>query len=250
MYREYKCLRISKRVEAVDEPVVVEEPLSLYVNGKLFTTAMLSPQMKEEFVVGHLLTEGIIRTLDEIESLEIQGNVARVVTKTPKVLVRRFVVSGCGGASSFLDETKLPKVEAELKVGRGAIFKGVSSVTSSELHRVTGGVHSCGLFDEEGAAICITQDVGRHNALDKVVGHALLKKHDLSRCFVASTGRISSEMVLKCVFAGVPVIASRGATTSLAIEIARRVKVTVVGFVRGRRMTVYSHEERLIRERR
>ena len=247
MNREYKCLRIrSGAAEVADEPVAVEEPLSLYVNGRLFTTAMLSPQMKEEFVVGHLLTEGIIKTLDEVESLEIQGSVARVVTKTPKVLVQRFVVSGCGGASSFLDESKLPKVKSEFKVGKGAIFKGVSSVTSSELHKVTGGVHSCGLFDEEGESVCITQDIGRHNALDKVIGHALLKKQDLSRCFVASTGRISSEMVLKCVFVRVPIIASRGATTSLAIEIARKAGVTVVGFARGRRMTVYSHEGRLL----
>jgi FdhD protein len=102
-----------------------------------------------------------------------------------------------------------------------------------------------GLFCERGP-ICIIEDIGRHNALDKAIGYALFQKQDFdfSRTFVACTGRVSSDMALKCSVAGIPIIVSRGATTSLAISIAERTGLCVIGFLRGKRLSVYTCWER------
>ena len=119
----------------------------------------------------------------------------------------------------------------------------MKAISLSETHIATGGVHSVGLFEKEGA-VCIIEDIGRHNALDKAIGHGLFEKIDFSQTYVACTGRISSEMALKCSVAGIPVIVSRGATTSLAISIAERTGLTIIGFLRGKRLSVYTNRER------
>ena len=117
------------------------------------------------------------------------------------------------------------------------------AISLSETHIATGGVHSVGLFGENGP-ICIIEDIGRHNALDKTIGYALFKKRDMSRTFVACTGRVSSDMALKCSVAGIPIIVSRGATTSLSISIAERTGLCIAGFLRGKRLSIYTSRER------
>lgn len=240
-----RCLRWNEQIKEAEDKVVEEMPLSMFINGRHFVTAMICPRMEKEFVIGHLFSEGIIKKPEEIESLQIQENIARVIISNPvKVLTRRTIVSGCGGGSSFLDEPKLPKIESELKIPGEEIFDAIKSISGSELHKTTGGVHSCGLFTKA-KPICIYEDIGRHNALDKVIGHALIEGYKLSDAFVATTGRISSEMALKCAAANIPLIASRGATTSLAIDIANRTGLTIVGFVRGSKMNIYTKEHRI-----
>jgi FdhD protein len=114
----------------------------------------------------------------------------------------------------------------------------------SELHRMTGGIHVVGLIGPQDE-VHIAEDIGRHNALDRAIGFALRNSIVLSRSFVVSSGRISSEMVRKCLVANIPVIVSRGATTSLSIDIARKTGLTVIGFVRAGRMNIYSCPERI-----
>jgi len=249
MIKELKCLRLDG--PAVQEglcPVAEEEPLSIFVNGRHFATAMISPQLKKEFVVGHLFTERIICGLDEIESLEIEGSSARAIVSHPMraAVPRRPIVSGCGGAASFLDESKLPVISSDLNIEREQAKEAMRAISLSETHTATGGVHSVGLFGDTGP-LCIIEDIGRHNALDKALGCIMLnsRDHDLSRVHAACTGRVSSDMALKCAVAGIPIIVSRGATTSLAISIAERAGICIIGFVRGRRLSVYSHSERL-----
>jgi len=226
--------------------VVKEEPLSIFVNGRHFVTTMISPQMKKEFVIGHLFSEGVIREIEELESLQIEERIANVLISSPlKVLTaRKLIVSGCGGGASFSDESKLPKVSSDLKIDASEVFKAVKSISGSDLHRITGGVHVVGLFDKE-SRICLSEDIGRHNALDKVIGYGLTENIDFEDTFVACTGRISSEMALKCSVANIPVVASRGATTSLAIEIAEQTGLCIIAFVRGERMNVYTNRERI-----
>jgi FdhD protein len=119
----------------------------------------------------------------------------------------------------------------------------------SEVHRETGGVHTCAIL-RPGAAgdvevVSLREDIGRHTALDKAVGAALRSEVKLPSCFLVTTGRASSEMVAKCYGARLPVICSRGATTTLAVEISKVAGITLVGFVRGSRMNVYSNTERI-----
>ena len=249
MLKKFNCLKFDTNnfVKSVHE-VVEEFPLSIFINGRHFVTAMISPQMVREFVIGYLFSEKVIENIKEIESLRIEVNIAKVIIDNSlKVLpVKKLIVSGCGGGSSFLDELKLPKISSNLKIDGGDIFAGLKSLLNSDLHRITGGVHIVGLFHKK-AVICISEDLGRHNALDKVIGCGLIKNVDFKTTFVVCTGRISFDMALKCSVASIPIIASRGATTSLAIEIAEKTGLTTIGFARGRRMNIYTNGERICR---
>ena len=132
-----------------------EVPLSIFINGRHFVTAMISPQMRAEFVTGHLFSERIVAGLQEIESLEIEGNVARAIVSNPMraIVPRRPIVSGCGGIASFLDESKLPEIKSDLKIGKEQAQEAMKAISLSEIHMATGGVHSVGLFDEKGAGL-------------------------------------------------------------------------------------------------
>jgi FdhD protein len=262
LFKEYPCLKLDGTElggtglgmteldgkEAAESAcnVVEEVPLSIFINGRHFVTAMISPHMREEFILGHLFSERIIRGLSEVESLEIEGNVARAIIRNPMktLLPRRPIVSGCGGIASYLDESKLSIIPSDLMIDKEEIFKAMKAISLSDVHKATGGVHSVGLFDKNGA-VCIAEDIGRHNALDKVVGYSLKKEVDFGRTFAASTGRISSDMAMKCSSVGIPIVVSRGATTSLALKIGKRTGLTIVGFVRGKRLNVYTNPQRL-----
>jgi FdhD protein len=241
--KDHVCLKLDgEEIRESMDCVVEESPLSIFINGRHFVTAMTSPNMVEEFILGYLFSERIINGLPDVESMEIEGRVARLIISNPikAIVPRKPVVSGCGGIATFLDESKLPQINSDLLVDKNAIYEAMKAIFESELHASTGGVHSVGLFDE-GGAICICDDIGRHNALDKAVGFGLIRGLDFSKTFVVSTGRISSEMALKCSVADIPLIASRGATTSLALVIAERTGLTVIGFVRTRRMNIYTN---------
>jgi FdhD protein len=248
LYRELPIVRVDdESFVAATHPVVEEMPLSVTVNGRHALTAMTSPTMLREFVVGYLYTERIVRNIDEIESIRIEGNTASVLTKNPFTILvsHKTVLSGCGGSASFLDAGRLPVIRSDLTLPAGVIRAATKETLDSDLHRITGGIHLVGLFDEEGKAIRIAEDIGRHNAHDRVIGHGLLAGIDFSRTFAVSSGRISSEMVRKCLVANIPVIVSRGATTTTAIEAAEAGGLTIVGFVRSRKMNIYTGLERV-----
>jgi FdhD protein len=247
MKKETTCIRLNgERITESTDTVVEEEPLSIFINGRHFATAMISPRMKKEFVIGHLFAEGVISSIEEMESLQITDYIAKVITSNPlKVLAaKKQIVSGCGGGSSFLAESKLPAIRSDLKIDASAIHNAVKSIVNSTLHKLTGGVHVVGLFDKKGT-LCLSEDIGRHNALDKVIGYGLIHGIGFEGTFAACTGRISSELALKCSAANIPVLASRGATTSLAIELADTTGLCIIGFARGERMNVYAHRERI-----
>lgn len=248
MMDECECIKLDGEVRRESLcPVVLEAPLSIFINGRHFATAMISPALREEFVVGHLYSERIISGRRELESLEVEGDVARAMISHPlrAIVPRRPIVSGCGGVASFLDQAKLPRIDSDLKIDIDRAREAMAAISLSQLHVATGGVHCVGLFGD-GEPIII-EDIGRHNALDKAIGSALMRRDglDFSKSYVACTGRVSSDMALKCSVAGIPLVVSRGATTSLAISIAQRTGLCIIGFLRGKRMTVYSHSQRL-----
>ncbi len=242
MLKEVEVLRISAGDCKSDMDTIVEEmPLALYINGRHVQTAMMSPSMIREFVIGHLFSERVVKDIDEIESIRIEENIAKVLLKSSLGLInlKKVVLSGCGGGSSFLDESKIPKIDTNFNMDSGLLLRSVKEVLSLDLHKKTGGVHSVGLFDKNGAII-ITEDIGRHNALDKVIGHGVIENIDFKDTFVASSGRISSDMILKCISVGIPAIVSKSAVTNLAIDIGKASGATIIGFVRGKRMVVYT----------
>ncbi|MDW7731808.1 MAG: formate dehydrogenase accessory sulfurtransferase FdhD [Methanolobus sp.] len=247
MFRELPCIKAEGESFSQDmHPVIEEMPLAVSVNGRHALTAMTSPVMLREFVIGFLYTERIIKGIEEIESIRFEENTASVLTTNPfKILTsQKTVLSGCGGSMSFLDIEKLPEIHSDMSIDSESIRISVKEALESELHVKTGGIHVVGLYGEE-SRITVVEDIGRHNALDRVIGYALEREIDLSRTYVICSGRISSEMVRKCLVANIPVIVSRGATTTLAIEIAKARGLTIIGFVRGKKMNIYSGGKRV-----
>ncbi len=220
--------RVNGGCTASCERIVKETALTMTVNGKHFATAMLLATLEKEFVVGNLYVQGVIQSADDIASLTIKNNVAEVKLSGKK---KSNAVS--------------PAIHSDLKVSQEDIFNCVKAILKSEVFTETEAVHSAGLFLNGKETICIAEDLGRHNALDKVIGYGLLHDIDFSRTVAASTGRQPSEMILKCRNAGIPIIATKGVPTTLAVEIAEKARITIAGLVRGNTMIVYSHPERI-----
>jgi FdhD protein len=208
--------------------IVKETTLTINVNGKHFATAMILATLEKEFVTGNLYTQGIIRSAADIASLTVKNNTAEVTLSENKPPGERP-----------------PGVISDLKVPREDVFECVRAILKSEVFTETEAVHSAGLFLDAQDAVCIAEDLGRHNALDKVIGRGLLHGIDFSRTLAASTGRQPSEMLFKCLQAGIPIIATKGVPTTLAVAIAVKAGITIAGLVRGSTMTVYSHPERI-----
>ncbi len=263
MYSTVPCIKYDNwSMVSSSHEVVMEVPLAVFVNGRHALTAMVSPTMLEEFVTGVLYTERIIRKLDDIESLHIEEGrernkdnkktdsastlIASVLTKDPFsiMLSGKTVLSGCGGDTSYVDADWLPKIQSDLVTDVSTIKSIMKETLVSDLHVRTGGIHIVGLFGPEGK-ICVIEDIGRHNALDRAIGYGLKHGVDFSRTIVTCSGRLSSEMVRKCLMANIPVIASRGATTTLAISMGEKAGLTIIGFVRSQKMNIYTGAERI-----
>jgi len=247
LFRMVPCVKITgEEALGATHEVIKEIPFALFINGRHAMTAMMSPVQLEDFVTGYLYTEQIIKGAGEIESIKVEKNRISVITTNLFKVVgpKKTILSGCGGSSSYIDTEKLPKIQSDLTIPAPLISSTVKTALESDLHVKTGGIHVVGLAGPEGI-ITRSEDIGRHNALDRVIGYGLRHGTDFSRTFVICSGRISSEMARKCLIANIPVIVSRGATTTLAIDIAERTGLTVVGFVRSTKMNIYTHPERV-----
>ncbi|OGN99153.1 MAG: formate dehydrogenase family accessory protein FdhD [Chloroflexi bacterium RBG_13_51_52] len=210
------------------ERIIKETALTIRIDGKHYATAMIMAALEKEFVIGHLFAQGIIRRANDVKSLTIKNNAAEVTL-----------------AASLKNKSISDKISSNLKVKTADIFDCVRAILKSDIFSETEAVHSAGLFLDGKKAVCIAEDLGRHHALDKVIGYGLLHDVDFSRTLAASTGRQPSEMILKCRNVNIPIIATKGVPTTLAMEIAEKAGITIVGLVRGKTMTVYSRPERI-----
>jgi FdhD protein len=232
--------------------VVIEQELPIYVNGEHLATASLAPGMEKEFVVGYLFGQGFIESIDDIISLEIENNIAKVTLKErPKVPspTSYRIVSG-GGRSAYSGESAFHRIKSETKVRKEDVFRAMNTLfKNAGLYGETEGVHAAGLFSADSQPLCLIEDIGRHNTLDKVVGYALLNKIDCSKTFLVSTGRMASEMVTKICRAGIPVVATKTAVTDRGLAIGKQCGLTVIGFVRDAGTKINTDMEvRVIRE--
>ena len=250
--------------------VVVEKELFIYINREHLVTASITPNMENEFVTGYLFGQGFIDKTDDLKSLKIEDNIARVALKNNRVLSRRSrntsyrIVSG-GGRTAFVDETDIPDILSNIHISRETIYRAMNYLfVNAAIYRETEGVHAAGLFNTDDSAICIVEDIGRHNTIDKVIGHTLIQGIDTSQTFLVSTGRMSSEMVTKICRAKIPVVATKTAVTDKGLEIGKQFGLTIAGFVRdaGTRihtdmdiriidkpgMKIYTHDERIVWE--
>jgi FdhD protein len=241
--RTYLTVRGGRAREVAAE-VVREQPLTVYVNGEKFITLLCSPMMLDALVVGYLWMEKVIAGTEDIVALEVSAVDGRAdVTLAGRVTLptERILTSGCGGGVTFrIDHRLFPRLRSAVVVRPAQLAEGMKQLfDAAEHYRRSRGIHGAALFDGERVLI-VAEDVGRHNAVDKVKGRALLEGIDTRDRILLSTGRISSEMLLKAARMGVPVVASRTSPTEMAVALAEQLDVTVCGYVRPDGLNLYA----------
>jgi FdhD protein len=253
------------------DAVVTEEPLQLMLDGAELSVVMRTPGEDIELALGLMYAEGIVRSLDDVRVVRISAEAGESVrglavdasivesnavdvqlARAPRRRPERSMLSSsacgvCGavliddlrrdltvlGAGPQIDAARLPPLVERLREGQGVFER-------------TGGLHAAGLFSATGELICMREDIGRHNAVDKVVGRMLLEgRLPLSAEVLVVSGRAGYEIVQKSITAGIPLLAAVGAPSSLAVALAREFKQTLVGFLRGDRFNVYAAAERI-----
>ncbi|MEM3622671.1 MAG: formate dehydrogenase accessory sulfurtransferase FdhD [Candidatus Bathyarchaeia archaeon] len=239
----------------VKDYVAEEKPLHIFINKTHYVTILCSPSNLKELAVGHLLSEGILKSVEEIEEISIKNEACHVNLKLNIDIEKRLklskhfyriITSACGTSSAYPFSGKIPKINSNLKVKAETILNSVKNLNFiAETFRKTGGVHVAALYKSDGKLAAFAEDVGRHNAVDKVIGMAALNKTDFSLCFLALSGRLTGDIVLKAGGVGLPIIASLAAALDSGIEIAKDAGLTLVGFVRGKRMNIYTCYERI-----
>ncbi|MDP9373417.1 MAG: formate dehydrogenase accessory sulfurtransferase FdhD [Chloroflexota bacterium] len=236
-----------------DLPVCDEFPVQLELNGERVVTLLCTPSGLTELAVGWLYCEGLVEGADEILAVGACDGLSRmrVHTDAERPLVqsewRRVITSGCGSGHAIdpAELAKLPPVTGDYTFPLPRLEELMREVAlGGPLKRAVGGVHSAALIDE-GGILAHYEDVGRHNAVDKCIGRALLTGIDLGCVVLCATGRVSSEMAFKASRCGIPIVASLNSTTSLAVELARHAGVTIVAKAIGRKRLVYTRPDRI-----
>jgi len=247
----------------LDDWIAVEAPLEVWMGGKPATVLMRTPGQDEELVRGFLFNEGIIQSMSDIVSIGKPQNADQQVGGSTIIVdltssgnlpseQRMFYSNSscgvCGKQTIDSIEVRGAVSQSELKVRRSVLGTLTGRLRDAQTtFAKTGGVHASGLFTSGGDLIVVREDVGRHNALDKLIGWALGEgRIPLNDCVLVLSGRISYELVQKAVAASIPMIAAVGAPSSLAVEIAEKFNVTLVGFLRPDTMNVYAHAERVV----
>lgn len=261
-------------LEPFADSLAVEEPLEIRLGGRRFTVTMRTPGHDEELAAGFLLAEGFVNSPEEISEVRIvpvrrgaaQENVIDVILAIPAGqlrdrLRRNFVVSSscgiCGKTSIDAIERRIEPIESALRLGGASMLKLPAMMREAQtVFRATGGLHAAALFSAAPALngagsgiglVLLREDVGRHNAVDKIVGRALMDRMlPLKNAILMVSGRLSFEIVQKAAAAGVPILAAVSAPSSLAVELAERVGMTTVGFLREGGFNVYTHPERIV----
>jgi FdhD protein len=234
------------------DQVAVEEPLEIRINGRAVAVTMRTPGHDEELALGFCLSEGLQPQSAALPT-DLAANTVEVTAPgfDPERLQRSFYTTSscgvCGKGALEAVSVDAPRVLSELRVSAALVGSLPERLRSAQAtFAATGGLHATGVFDAAGDALCVREDVGRHNAMDKVIGWAfgagLLPLADKVLCV---SGRLSFELVQKAAVAGCPILVAVGAPSSLAIELAADRGVTLCGFVRGGHATVYSEPWRL-----
>lgn len=250
--KEYEILRINR--ENMDEErdiVVVEYPFTIFIDDEEIITLLCTPKSLKELILGFLYSEGFIDGMEVIDRIHIDEEMGRAYvylnkrnTFNEKFQGKRTITSGCGKGTVFynvIDSFKSKKISTPLELNVDKVKEFMKDFNRrSELFLSTGGVHSCGLYDNNGM-IMFEEDIGRHNALDKILGRALIEDIKLKDKMILTSGRISSEILIKVAKREISTVISRSAPTSLAIEIAKELNITLIGFVRGQKMNIYNN---------
>lgn len=227
--------------------VPVEKEIAIFVNRQALVSILCTPHKLNFLVIGYLFSEGIISGMGDVASMrvcdeesEVDVRLSNAEFELPMV---RTLTSGCSGGVAF--KTEGERVDSNLVVNPAEVLSLMKQFQGQMgLYRLSGGVHASALSDNKNLLV-VSEDIGRHNTLDKIQGECLMKGLKTRDGLLMSTGRISSEMLLKASGMQVPIVVSRHSPTEKAISLARDLGIALVGYARGNHLTVYSHPERL-----
>lgn len=241
-----------KREDNLDDIIVREYPLAIFLNGKKLATLLCSPENLKALIVGFLRTEGMINKAEDVISFKLDEAKSQVEVETldktltgenffsKKIDLDSIKVEDIKGIDNFLKSLNCKPVESDTSITVPNIFRFMrENLDHSKVFKETGGVHCAALVDSEKMLVA-KEDVARHNALDKVIGEALMKNIFLKDKAVILSGRVSLEMILKAAKMEIPIIISKSAPTSLSVALAKSLNLTLVGFVRRNKMNIYT----------
>lgn len=251
----------TRTLEQKTDFVAEETPLHIFLNKTHYVTIICSPNQLKELAIGHLLSEGVLKSTNEIREIRMEKDGKCLVRLKPDIDAEkrisisqpfaRLIVSACGSPdywplSKIIDRLSLAKVNLDLTVEAKIISESVKRLnTLAETFRKTGGVHVAALYSANGELLTLSEDVGRHNAVDKVIGAGASKKLNFENSFLALSGRLTGDIVLKSARMRIPIVASMAAAINSGVEVAQLTGITLVGFVRGKRINIYSHPKRI-----
>lgn len=264
--RKVKIDRIKKesKIEETDI-ILIEQSIDIIINSHPLVSIICLPKDLEDLAIGFLFSIGIINSFEDIKSIdinELDGKINIELLDSNKFKpddselnpISRVIDTTCGVPSPWrnilkksLEETeKIENSKKDIKIKSSVIFNSIIKMQQeTKLFKETGGCHGSAIFDLDGNLIVVREDIGRHNAIDKVIGNLLLRKESLNNKFLTSTGRLTGDSVLKAIRATIPVVASLSAAIESGVRLAFAYGITLIGFVRGSRMNIYTHPDRI-----
>ena len=255
MLDKFPILRATRdRIKEMEDIVVKEFHLRIILNDRELVTLLCSPEKLDFLAIGFLFSEGLINSKRDIKKIDLDAeeNLVRVATKKPlkfpkDILSKRLIGSSGGkGASPFVGIDPRSKIDTSIYVSPSEVLDLVDQfVHRSGLFESTGGVHSAALCDTK-SILVFSEDIGRHNAIDKVFGECLLKDIPIHDRLLVTSGRVSSEILSKAAKRRIPLLISKSAPTNLGVQLANEVGITLIGFVREKRMNIYTHRWRVL----
>ena len=241
---------------SIEDTIIIESPLTIILNNQELVTLLCTPSNLKYLAIGFLVSEGLLKDRDDIKNILVDDRrgIVRVETGEQEepdkdVVFKRFITSGCGRGASFYsaaDVQNQAKVDSQTSISTHDILVLMNEFQHhSLLFKTTGGVHSAALCDTNNILV-FSEDIGRHNAIDKIFGQCLLEDIATDNRFIVTSGRVSSEILLKIAKRNIPLLISKSAPTSMGVKLADDLGITLVGFVRGRRMNVYTNSWRIV----
>lgn len=245
--------------------ILVESPIDIHVNSKSIVNIICLPKDLRELAVGFLFSTGIINSVEDFNEIKIDESEETISVQLDDSIelnldeidlnrTCRVIDTSCGISSPWrkIMLAALERAKDTIKKKKDVVINPellhscmIKMQKETVLFRETGGCHGAALFDFQGNLLAVKEDIGRHNAIDKVIGEMLLAGHDSTNLFLTTTGRLTGDSVLKAIRANIPIVASLSTAIDSGIRLALAYGVTLIGFVRGARMNIYTHPERI-----
>ena len=246
MFKQVNAIRFEGKPSKIVETIVNDEEIEMIINNSVSRRFSISPNSLREFTVGYLLGEGLTGSVDNINNISIEGNIINAEIDLDDFDIRKELVVGsdCFGGWRAKIEF-VGKVKSDFTISKEALIEAFGKLKKeAKVWEATGGTHIAGLVYEDN--FIAIEDVSRHVAVDKVIGAGAIKNYDFSKSFIVYSGRMPADMLIKIARVGIPIIASNAAPTSSGFSVAEEARVTMLGFVRGKRFNIYTHPHRII----